>query len=257
MISKLAVLIGLVAVCSTGVEAQTHPTTEDSNVAKEQAIANPQVKVIYELRNREMARLLSGQSGRPSTEVLKIVEDTSTTPIDLGDTTIPLHLRLIKLAQLDLVDGIAAAKVAMPSNEMCDIQSGFGEELFENKGRQHALEMIKCSRDGLDRAQAAMHGANKQHESRLAKLNLPPFTRDKWLAQARESTAMQDADVKSTYQHWRTTYQALEDWVRFLNDHAKSFHVENSALVFINDADASAARELQLKVAEALAGSGG
>jgi hypothetical protein len=246
--------MGLLAAFS--VEAQKQSSAADSNIAKEQAIASSRVKVIYDLRDREMARSLSDQHGQPSPDLLKVVEDTKRRTIDLSDATIPLHLRLIELAQLDLVDGVAAAKVTAPANENCDIQSGFGKELFEDKGRQHALAMIKCSREGIDHAQAAMHNANKLHESRIAKLKLPPYTQSKWLAQARESTAMQDADLKATYAHWRITYQALEDWVRFLDNHANAFHVENNVLVFTNETDIGAAHELQLKVADAVAGFG-
>jgi hypothetical protein len=43
--------------------SQKQPSAEVSNVAKEQATASSRVEVIYDLRDREMARLLSDQHG--------------------------------------------------------------------------------------------------------------------------------------------------------------------------------------------------
>jgi len=232
--------------------AAVQPTAADAQAAHERALAQAQVDFIHELRDQEMSRLLQDAERPASPAVLKLMAGDWSPGPALGDVRAPLHLRLIELARLDLVSGVEAARQAVPQGADCNVRNAFGRALFEPEGRLRALAMIYCTRSGGERARRAIHEANRLHEARVDQLRLPAYTRAQELAAARDYTAHEDERLRTFYDHWRDIDEALERWILFLDDHARSFHLENGSLVFDSEADSATARGLQDELSKLL-----
>jgi hypothetical protein len=232
--------------------AALQPGPADAAAAAEEILARPQVDFVHGLRDQEVSRLINDAAGEPSAYVKKLMAGDWPDQPALRDARVPLHLRLIELARLDLVSGVEAARQAVPQGPDCDVRNAFGRGLYEPQGRAAALGMIYCARAGGERALQALHAANVRHEQRIVELQLPPYTRERWLAEARAYTASQDERLQATYRHWRQVSDALEKWILFLDRHARSFHVVEGGLAFDSDSDAEAARSLQEEIGRLL-----
>jgi hypothetical protein len=96
-----------------------------------------------------------------------------------------------------------------------------------------------------------MHDVNKAHEMTGLALKLPPFTQERILAQNRQSTQWQDADLEAAYALERERDQPAGDFIKFLDAHSKGLHLVKGQLMFDNEADAQAANLLMNREAAA------
>jgi hypothetical protein len=89
-----------------------------------------------------------------------------------------------------------------------------------------------------------MHKLNKEHETSVLALHLPQSTQDRALAEARASTARQDADLESDYAKRRRHLRLSEDYLMFIDSHAARIHFADGRIVFDDPADFKTSQEL-------------
>jgi hypothetical protein len=80
------------------------------------------------------------------------------------------------------------------------------------------------------------------NEASVVELKLPPAFQKRMLAQARQSTERQDAEIASTYAHRRAFWRATDNLVEFFDMHPA--HLAANQIVMDHDADSGAAQDL-------------
>jgi hypothetical protein len=189
----------------------------------------------------EIRRILGERPGQLSPEVATLMNPSTPGP-DLGDTRVPLHLRIIEQRRREVVAGIRLAQYTVDGH--CEDPQPRPEQLLDAAWRAKALQAIKCSPDKLDRYQVGMHKVNKEHEASVLALRLPHYTQEKVLAEARASTARQDADLESDYAKRRGSLRLSEEYLTFIDSHAARIHLTDGRVVFDDSADFKASQEL-------------
>jgi hypothetical protein len=222
------------AMLALPVMAANQPATEDQQALSEIAAAQGPVHAMYRILADEMRRIMSERPDRPSPEVAKIL-NSSATVTDLGDLHVPLHLRIIEQRRREMAAGIKMAQYTMAGH--CENPQPRPEQLLDAAWRARGLQAIQCERDKMDRYQAGMHKINKEHEASLLALHLPPSTQEKMLAEARASTARQDADLESDYAKRRKSLQLSEEYLAFIDSHVARMHFTDGHIVFDDPAD--------------------
>jgi hypothetical protein len=189
----------------------------------------------------ELARLLSDSAAAPSPELARLMGDSSGQHPRLGDTLVPLHLRLIERQRLALVSGVAWARSVAGH---CESPEFSPAQLVDPVFRQHMQTVLECRRQELDRYQNGVHKMNKASEATVLELKLPSFTEAAMLAQARAATSQQDAALEPVYRSRRAMYQSIDDLFKVVDAHGGEVHFTGNQLNFDNDADARTASDL-------------
>jgi hypothetical protein len=217
-------------------------TAEDEAAEREFGLAAPELDHMNRVLSAEMQRLLGGGRGSQSPEVAKYLDGPSVKRVELGDVRISLHVRFIERQRRNFVDGIALAKTATAGN--CANPSPGPDQLLDAELRAKVLTALKCHQQALDRYQSGMHKINQGYEAMLLELKLPPFTRERMLAQAHASTVRQDAELSSDYTNQRKTLQANIDFFTYLDAHAAHAHYVNNRILFDDPEEAKTMQDL-------------
>jgi hypothetical protein len=224
------------------VTAADQTTSEEQKAVDEYAAAHPRIQVMAQIMGDEIKRILGEREGRQSPEVATLMKPSTPGP-DLGDTRVPLHVRLIEQWRRDFfVAGIELAQYTVAGH--CEDPQPRPDQLLEAGWRARSLQAIQCERDKLDRYQTSMHKLNKAHEDTMVGLHLPKSIQAKALAEARASTVQQDATLQSDYAKRRRHLQLTEDYLMFIDSHASRMHFTDGRIVFDDPADFKKSQEL-------------
>ena len=188
-------------------------TAADDTADREFAIARTEINFIHRVLGAEMQRLMAERKDPQSPDVARLLDSGSTKRPDIGDTHIPLHLRLVERERLNLVAGI---ELARSSVGYCGKRSTDPSQLVDELARERALKSIRCHRDKLSKYQHGVHEVNKAHELTGLALKLPPFTQEKVLTEDRKATQKQDTDLEVAYALERKRDKPAEDFIKFL-----------------------------------------
>jgi hypothetical protein len=216
-------------------------TAQDDMAEREFAIARPDLIRMQGLMQSELARLLVNPAAALSPPMAEALGDPSVKHPSLGDTRVPLHLRLIERQRLILVAGLDWARTVPGRCKELDFSPA---QLVDAAFRQHIERVLQCRRQELDRYQFGMHQLNKANEGLVLELKLPPLTQEEMLKQARADTNRQDAGIEPTYNNRRTIYRTIDELFKFVDLHSNEVHFANNQLLFGNDADAKVAHDL-------------
>ncbi len=215
------------------------------SVDREFALAAPEIDRLNALLQAELARIMSGSAESPPPEIAKLMSAGGAKPA-LGDTSVPLHLRLIERKRRELAAAVNWARAT--SGHCGDPQFG-PPQLVDPEFREHMHAVLKCRRTELDRYQAGMHKLNTDREASVQALKLPAAVQEKMSAQAREATRQQDAALGPIYRNRRATFDAIDNLITFMDSHPAQFL--NNRIQFENDADRFPAQALIDRFTEA------
>jgi hypothetical protein len=238
MVKQLGCL-GLLFVLHAAEAAQK--TAQDLAADREFSLAQSQINDIHTALKAEMERALYERPEPPSAALQIYIYTPKSSPIDLGDTHIPLHTRLIARARLEAVSAIAFAK---ETALRCD-EAPFNPDQYLDAGaRQRVLDSVRCHREKLDRYQVGQHRLLKGEEESVLALHLPPYTQERELGRQKAHTAQQDAELEADYSERRKTLQTTIDFINFIGAHATTIHFTNGRLLFDDPADLATAQTL-------------
>lgn len=216
-------------------------TSQDVEADREFSLAQPQIEKIHAALKGEMERLLYERSEAPSAALQQYIYASKSVPIDIGDTHIPLHVRLSERARQEAVAAITFAKETALK---CD-EAPFNPDQYLDAGaRQRVLESVRCHREKLDRYQSGQHRLLKDEEKSVLALHLPPYTQERELAHQRAHTIQQDTELEADYSQRRKDLQNTIDFVNFFGAHSTKIHFTNGRLLFDDPADLKAAQIL-------------
>jgi hypothetical protein len=218
------------------------PTAADATASRELAIARPELIRFNGLIQNEVERVLSG-SGEPSPEIVQLLRDDVKHP-SLGDSSVPLHLRLIERQRRTLVATVNWAKSVGHCGSPDFTPANLADPLF----RKTMQTVIVCRRGDLDQLEIGLREYNKTNETSVLELKLPPWTQTNMLAEARTHSANQNAALAPILRNRRATLQATSDLFNFVDAHSAEVRLINNQLMFGNDADAKTAQELMNKL---------
>jgi hypothetical protein len=223
------------------VMAADQPTVEDQRATRERAAAQPRIDSMNHVMRDEMRRILGELPDQPSPEVAKLMHPSASIA-DIGDTRVPLHLRIIEERRRQWVAAIEMAQYSVAGH--CENPQPRPEQMLDTAWRTKTLQAIQCERDKRDRYQVGVHKLNKEHEANVLALHLPQSTQERALTEARASTARQDADLESEYAERRKSLRLFEEYVMFIDSHAARIHLIDGSIVFDDPADLQAVKEL-------------
>jgi hypothetical protein len=169
----------------------------------------------------------------------QVIEQSANSRIALSDTKVPLHLRLIERQRLEVIAGF---KWAAATIGRCDEKAFNPVDLLDVQSRLRINSVSRCHQRYLDRGELQLHELTVANEASVLELKLPPAFQKRMLAQARQSTERQDAEMASTYAHRRAFWRATDNLVEFFDMH--SAHLAANQIVMDNDADSVAAQVL-------------
>jgi hypothetical protein len=216
-------------------------TPQDLDADREFSLSHPQIENIHAALKGEMERLLYERPEPPSAALQRYIYTSKSAPIDIGDTHIPLHIRLIERARQEAIAAIAFAKEAALK---CD-EAPFNPDQYLDAGaRQRVLESVRCHREKLDRYQSGQHRMLKGEEESALALHLPLYSQERELAHQRAHTIQQDAELEADYSERRKDLQTTTDFVSFIDTHAGKIHFTNGRLLFDDPADLKTAQTL-------------
>jgi hypothetical protein len=217
-------------------------TAADDAAFSEQIKANAEMDFIHQVFEKEGYRLTGGSNAPASPDVAKLFDSTVKHPA-LGDTRVPLHLRLVERERLAFVSGIQMIKASLgaPCEEQVADVSQFGDPVK----RTQELRRIQCQRTRRDRYQRGTHSEGLAREKTIFELKLPPYTQVDMLTEQRARNRSQDVELAATFKSAEALDSAIEQFVHFLDAHAQSVHVVNGVFVFENEADAATFNDLQ------------
>jgi hypothetical protein len=220
-------------------------TAADIEADREFSLAQPQIEKIHAALKGEMERLLYERPEAPSPALQQYIYTSQSVPINIGNTHIPLHVRLSERARQEAVAAISFAKETALK---CD-ETPFNPDQYLDAGaRQRVIESIRCHLDKLDRYQSGQHRLLKEEEASVLALHLPPYTQEHELAHQKAHTIQQDAELAADYSERRKDLQNTVDFVNFIGTHATKIHFTNGRLLFDDPADLKAAQILMNKV---------
>jgi hypothetical protein len=230
------------AVCLGGIAAapaSNGEATSDRAVQREFDRARPEIVRLNRLLNAELVRALATSDPTPSPAMREVIEQAANSRIALSDTHVALHLRLIERQRREVIAGFkwAAATVGH-----CDEKSFDPADLLDVQSRLRINSVSRCHQRYLDRGELQLHELKVANESSVLELKLPPAFQQSLLAQARQSTERQDAEIAATYAHRRAFWRATDDLVEFFDMHPA--HLAADRIVMDNDADSGTAQDL-------------
>jgi len=231
---------------SGAVTAADQTTTKEQKAVDEYAAANPRIKFMAQIMGDEIQRILGDREGQQPPEVAKLMKSPTPVP-DLGDTRVPLHVRLSEQWRRDFfVAGIELAQFTAAGH--CEDAQPRPDQLLDAVWRTRSLQAIQCERDKLDRYETGMHKLNKSHEDSVLALHLPQSIQERALAEARASTTRQDASLESDYAKRRRHLQLTEEYLMFIDSHAARIHFTDGRIVFDDPADFERSHELSDRI---------
>jgi hypothetical protein len=234
----MALWLGAVPV-AIGSNADDRGSTSDQAVQHEFDIARPEIVRLNRLLNAELVRALAGSTSHPSPAMQRVIEESSNSHLALGDTSVPLHQRLIERQRLEV---IASFKWAAASIGHCDVKGFDPADLLDDRSRLRIKSVSRCHQRSLDRDQLEIHKLKVANEASVLELKLPSAFQERMLAQARRSMARQDAEIASTYAHRRAFWEATDNLVKFFDTH--SAHLAANQIVMDDESDRLAAQDL-------------
>jgi hypothetical protein len=232
----LAVWLGGIAVV---LESNSRSATSDQAVQHEFDVARPEIIRLNRLLNAELVRAIDASDPAPSPAMKQVIEQSANSRIALSDTKVPLHLRLIERQRLEVIAGF---KWAAATIGRCDEKAFNPVDLLDVQSRLRINSVSRCHQRYLDRGELQLHELTVANEASVLELKLPPAFQKRMLAQARQSTERQDAEMASTYAHRRAFWRATDNLVEFFDMH--SAHLAANQIVMDNDADSVAAQVL-------------
>jgi hypothetical protein len=232
----LAVWLGGIAVA---LASTSRSATSDQAVPHEFDLARPEIIRLNRLLNAELVRAIDVSDPAPSPGMKQVIEQSANSRIALSDTNVPLHLRLIERQRLEVIAGF---KWAAATIGHCDEKAFNPADLLDVQSRLRINSVSRCHQRYLDRGELQLHELTVANEASVLELKLPPAFQKRMLAQARQSTERQDAEIASTYAHRRAFWRATDNLVEFFDMH--SAHLAANQIVMDNDADSGAAQDL-------------
>ena len=219
--------------------SNSRSAASDHSVQHEFDVARPEIIRLNRLLNDELVRALASSDPAPSPAMRQLIEESAHSPIALSDTSVPLHLRLIERQRLEVIAGF---KWAAATIGHCDEKSFNPGDLLDVQSRLRINSVSRCHQRYLDRGELQLHEMKVANEASVLELKLPPAFQKRMLAQARQSTERQDAEIASTYAHRRAFWRATDNLVEFFDMHPA--HLAANRIVMDNDADSGAAQDL-------------
>jgi hypothetical protein len=213
--------------------------TSDQAVQHEFDIARPEIIRLNRLLNAELIRAIDASDPAPSPAMKQVIEQSANSHVALSDTSVPLHLRLIERQRLEVIAGFRWAAATIGH---CDEKAFDPGDLLDVQSRLRINSVSRCHQRYLDRGELQLHELKVANEASVLELQLPPAFQKRMLAQARQSTERQDAEIASTYAHRRAFWRATDELVEFFDMHPA--HLAANQIVMDNDADNGAAQEL-------------
>src|ERR1700733_2604419 len=241
-IAILAVWLGGIAVA---LGSNSGSPVSDRAVQHEFDIARPEIIRLNRLLNAELVRALASSDPAPSPAMKQVIEESANSHIALSDTGVPLHLRLIERQRLEMIAGF---KWAAATIGHCDEKAFNPGDLLEVQSRLRINAVSRCHQRYLDRGELQLHELTVANEATVLELKLPPAFQRRMLAQARQSTERQDAEIASTYAHRRAFWRATDNLVEFFDMHPA--HLAANQIVMDNDADSGVAQDLLSRFVE-------
>lgn len=244
-------IMTLMALSAGAVLAAPGSSADDRGSASDQAVqhefdmARPEIVRLNQLLNAELVRALAGSRVTPSAAMQRVMEESSHSHLALGDTSVPLHRRLIERQRLEVIAGFkwVAATVGH-----CD-ESGFGPaDLLDDRSRLRIKSVSRCHQSSLDRDQLDIHQLNAANEASVVELKLPPAFQKRMLTEARRNMERQDAEIASTYAHRRAFWEATDKLVEFFDTHPA--HLAANQIVMEDESDGLAAQDLLTRFIE-------
>jgi len=239
LLCLLAVQAGLAGAIAAARGSNTGSATSDEAVQHEFDIARPEIIRLNRLLNAELVRALASSDPAPSLAMQQVIEESANSHIALSDTSVPLHLRLIERQRLEMIAGF---KWAAATIGHCDEKAFNPVDLLEVQSRLRINAVSRCHQRYLDRGELQLHELKVANEASVVELKLPPAFQKRMLAQARQSTERQDAEIASTYAHRRAFWRATDNLVEFFDMHPA--HLAANQIVMDHDADSGAAQDL-------------
>ena len=240
----------LLCLCVSGIQIPTKAaaprTPADDEAFSEHLKANAGMDLIHKIFQEEAQRLTSFSNSPPSPEVAKLSDSSTVRRPELGDTQVPLHLRLVERERLAFVSGIKMIKASLQGH--CGKPVVDATKFSNTLVRNHELHRIRCQRTRRGIFQRGTHNEGVAREQSILELKLPPYTQDEMLSSQRARNRSQDAELAATFQSAEATDGAVENLVRFLDSHAQSMRLMNDRFMFANEADAAAFSDLQNSV---------
>jgi hypothetical protein len=240
----------LLCLCVSGIQIPTFAgaprTSTDDEAFSEHLKANAEIDLIHKTFQEEAQRLTSFSNASRSPEVATLSDSSTVKRPQLGDTRVPLHLRLIERERHAFVSGIRMIKMSLQGNcpeQVVDVTT-FADPMV----RSQELQRIQCQRIRRDLHQRGTHNEGLAREKSILELKLPPYTEDEMLSRQRAANRSQDAELAATFKAAEAVDGAVEQFVRFLDSHAQSMRMMNGRFMFANEADASAFNDLQNNV---------
>jgi hypothetical protein len=240
----LTVWLGGIAI-ALGSNADERSATSDQAVQHEFDMARPEIIRLNRLLNAEIVRALAGSDPTPSPAMKQVIEESAKSHIALSDTSVPLHRRLIERQRLEVIAGF---KWAAATIGHCDERTFNPADLLEVQSRLRINAVSRCHQRYLDRGELQLHELKVANEASVLELELPPAFQNRMLAQARQSTERQDAEIASTYAQRRAFWRATDNLVEFFDRHPA--HLAANQIVMDNDADSVAAQDLLSRFVE-------
>jgi hypothetical protein len=247
--TSIAVFNALICIFTLGILDIPNPTcaaalrtAADDEAFSEHIKASAESDFIHQVFEKEGQRL-TGLSDAPlSPEVAKLSDSTVKHPA-LGDTRVPLHLRLVERERVAFFSGIQMIRASLGGR--CEEPIADARQFGDPVKRQQELRRIQCQRTRRDLYQRGTHSEGLARERTILELKLPPYTQEDMLTRQRARNRSQDAELAATFKSAEALDSAIEQFVHFLDAHAQSIRVTNSGFVFGNEADAATFNDLQ------------
>src|SRR3984957_5599587 len=190
--------------------------TSDQSVQHEFDIARPEIIRLNRLLNAELLRALASSDPAPSPAMQQVIAESAKSPLALSDTSVAPHQRLIERQRLEMIAGF---KWAVATIGHCDEKAFNPADLLEVQSRLRINAVSRCHQRYLDRGELQLHELKVANEATVLELKLPAAFQKRMLAQARQSTERQDAEIASTYAHRRAFWRATDNLVEFFDMH--------------------------------------
>jgi len=229
----------LILPCLAALAAWPVFRAEEQSVQREVDKARSEILRMNDLLQDEFSRILSGSDAAPSRDLLELENDASAKRPGLGDTRVPLHLRLIERQRMAVV---AAAQWAGSVSGHCDNPDLSPTGLLDTQLRARLKSVVQCHRRELDRWQIGIHRLNKSREATALKLKLPPPDQAELLSEARDHTRADDLNVEADFRGKRALLRSIDDLVKFMETH--NARLADNQLLFDTAADGQAAQVL-------------
>ena len=219
-------------------------TAADDVAFSEHIKANAEMDFIHQVFEKESHRLAGGLSDAvASPDVAKLFDNTVVKRPALGDTSVPLHLRLVERERLAFVSGIQMIKASLRGH--CEAPLADARQFGDPMMRQQEIHRIQCQRIRRDLYQRGTHSEGLAREKTILELRLPSYTQEDMLTEQRARNRSQDAELAATFKSVEALDSAIEQFVHFIDAHAERIRIKNDQFVFENEADAATFNNLQ------------